>query len=468
MTLDTLVDQPVWRFFNELLTIPRESQHEERVQNWLKGFAQAHGFTYAQDAKGNLRMDRGESPDVVLQAHTDMVCVSEDGTHDFSRDPIRAYVDGEYVRARGTTLGADNGIGVAAAMEALLDNRIEGPLGALFTVDEERGLVGVRAIDPKLVHGKTLINMDSEDWGEIIVGCAGGKDTTGRIPYEQVPTTSASWYNLEIRGLPGGHSGIEIDEPRGNAIKVLVDTLKEVGYELASINGGTKRNVIPSHASALVGLGPRGATQVRESLSAYSQGAPYDVNFSLTPAERPEYGMTREVATSLVDALGRIDHGVLERSPDDPSVVRYSNNLAVVTTSSDTITVETMHRGPDTQRLDDVSGQIRGILEGCGAEVTASPAYSGWAPSADSRILSATKEVYTRLFGEEPRVDEVHAGLECGVLIGANPTMEAISFGPTIKGAHSPAERVEIATVGKFYKLLVETVRHLQGPQVAR
>ncbi len=476
-TLKGLKPEAVWGYFEEICRIPRPSRKEEKIGAWLMEFARKHRIEARQDEAGNVLMSRPampgreEAPTVVLQAHMDMVCEKNaDTVHDFDKDPIRPYIDGEWVKAKGTTLGADDGIGMAAALAVLTSEEVKhGRVECLFTVDEETGLTGAFALKPGFFSGKILLNLDSEDEGEMFVGCAGGIDTVVRMPYtkEAVPAHRFA-VKVTVKGLQGGHSGDDINKGRGNAIKILNRFLWEMnrkhGISVASFAGGNLRNAIAREASAVMVFEEALKEPVRVAFNIYAAemervwkitepGIALELESEEVPAEALDAAST----TKLLDALYACPHGVFAMSYRMPGMVETSTNLAAVKfTGENTILITTSQRSDVDSEKMNIAQMVAAVFRMAGASVEHGEGYPGWAPNPDSAILKIAVDSYKRLFGKEPVVRSIHAGLECGLFLEKYPGMDMISFGPTLRGVHSPDEKVEIKTVEMWWRHLTD------------
>jgi len=472
-SLTDLEPKSLWSHFAGLNAVPRPSKKEEQAVAWALAIAEQHGWEIRRDEVGNLVFavpatpGHEQAPIVVIQGHLDMVCEKRpDVVHDFDRDPIRTVIDGEWVRADGTTLGADNGIGVAAALAAATDESVvHGPLELLLTLDEETGLTGAAGLDGSILKGRTMLNLDSEDDGVLFVGCAGGSDCRIDLSTPQQPVPPGyEGLRVAIGGLRGGHSGLNIDENRGNAIKLLsallpVERLAAGDIGLAAIEGGSMHNAIPRDAAAtLVGSQERLAA-LRESIDgrragmkAALSGIDDGLTIECTPCEAP--GQMRDAAQSatLVRLLRALPHGVLGMSPAIPGLVETSNNVAVIEDHGDRVCLVTSARSSVAEYQRGVTESVRAAAALAGAGVAGFDGYPGWKPDMNSPVLAVTREVFRRIWDREPEVTAVHAGLECGLLGEKVPGMDMISFGPTIQGAHSPDERVSIPSVARFWK----------------
>lgn len=471
----------IWKWFSILCKIPRSSGHEADVIAMIRNYAEKNGFPSRTDQAGNLvvykKASEGYSayPTVILQAHVDMVCEKNQGTdHDFYKDPIETYIEDGWVKARGTTLGADNGIGVSAMM-AILENRQlqHGPLELLFTIDEERGLTGARNLDETLLSGKILINLDSEDEGELFIGCAGGIDTIAEfVPsFESVPD-GYFCYTIVISGLTGGHSGDEIDKGHANSIKLLARLLCELEQSLnaliSSFSGGHQHNAIPREAMAKVCI-PSGKKDkfVEEIikwkdifLKEFKDTDP-NLNLSWQEEENCQVVFAKGFQEKLIHALNACPHGVQRMSRSMPGLVETSTNLASVKEIRNKIVVATSQRSSVDSAKYDIAGQVRSVFYLAGARTEHSTGYPGWEPKPNSPLVQHVSSKYRSLFGKEPIVRAIHAGLECGLFLEKYPGLDMISFGPTIKGVHSPDERVNINSVKNFWDLLLEVLKTL-------
>lgn len=471
----------VWKNFYHLTLIPRPSKSEARVIQFIREFGENLGLETLVDETGNVIIRKPASKGmenrmgVILQAHLDMVPQkNSDTTHDFEKDPIEAYIDGEWVTAKGTTLGSDNGIGAAAAMAVLeSDNIVHGPVEALFTIDEETGMTGAVNLKPGLLKGDILLNMDSEDEGELYIGCAGGVDVIATFNYHSEPAPSGySACRISITGMKGGHSGLDIHLNRGNACILICRIMEEVaekfGLRLASIHAGSLRNAIPREAFADV-IVPSESLTVFRSYIAQSAAreqqnyAEADPGLKIISEETimPAMVIDRKTQAQLFEAVIRCPNGAIEFNKDMPGVVETSSNLAIIRSENGNIEVSCLTRSAVDSERDRVASEIAKVLRENGAEVVHKGAYPGWKPNVNSPILKTMKEVYHKRFGKVPEVKVIHAGLECGIL-GANyPHWDMISFGPTIRFPHSPDEKVNIASVGKFWEYLLETLKNI-------
>lgn len=473
----------VWANFYELTRIPRPSHHEEQVQQFVFNFGKSLGLETLKDEAGNVIIRKPATPGmekrkgVILQGHLDMVPQkNSDKDHDFAKDPIETIIDGEWVRANGTTLGADNGIGVAAAMAVLASkDLVHGPVEALFTATEETGMDGAEGLKAGMLKGDILINMDSEDEGELYVGCAGGEDAGVKFNYNEVsvPAESIS-FKLNVTGLKGGHSGLDINLGRGNANKIFFRLLKEAykvcGARLASISGGNLRNAIPreafgvltvpySTADKLVGLIAGLTTIIKRELSATEP----TLKIELAKTEMPAGLIDEDTQIRLTHAVVACPNGVIRMSDSMPGLVETSTNLAIVKSDAETKTIGLaclMRSSVDSAKAD-LGSRMESVFTLAGAEVKLSGGYPGWKPNMESPILKTMLKVYNDKFGRIPEIKAIHAGLECGILGGTYPNWDMISFGPTIRFPHSPDEKVNIESVAKFWDYLVETLKNI-------
>ena len=468
----------VWEIFDDITRVPRPSKREEKIGAFLVEFAKSHNLEYQCDAIGNVVIRKGASegyenrPIVVLQAHTDMVCEkNSDKVFDFDNDAIQTYIDNGWVKADGTTLGADDGIGIAAALALLIDESVKHPaIEALFTVDEETGLTGAFNLSEGMVQGKYLINLDSEDEGEVFIGCAGGIDTLAYLP---LVTKSApkgyAYYKVVVNGLLGGHSGDDIDKGHANsnkwAARIAERATRLFGARLSQFDGGNLRNAIPREAYIVLGVPSDKAAEFESDVKAFGEAlcsefamTEPNANVEIHAVERPKTVLDEDTQRRLLLALISVPSGVLAMSAAMPGLVETSTNLASVKFRDDEIVITTSQRSSVESTKEYAKLQVESAFVAVGCEVVHSDGYPGWAPNPHSTLLECTKSAYLKLFGAEPKVRAIHAGLECGLFLEKYPHLEMVSFGPTLRGVHSPDERLEIATVDKFWKLLVEVV----------
>lgn len=475
MEIKDLKPALIWQCFDEITKVPRPSCHEEQIRAFLLDFARKHGVEVATDECGNVVMRKPatsgceNAPTVVLQAHMDMVCEkNSDVEHDFMKDPIETYIDGEWVKAKGTTLGADNGIGMAAALAVMIDDKLKhGPVEALFTVNEEIGLEGAQNLGEGMLKGQMLLNLDSEDDGEIFVGCAGGIDTTAIFNYKRsLAPENFIFMNVKVSGLLGGHSGSDINAGRANANKVIARFIWECSQrwdiEVSEFDGGNLRNAIPREAHAEFGVHSDHEQAVMRHLNKYTaeivnefKAVEPSIKIEVEKVEKPEYCIDSDTSLRLVRALYSAPHGVYSMSADLEGLVETSTNLAAVKMlDGNKIKVTTSQRSSVESRKNDIAGQVEAHFQLAGAEVSHSDGYPGWAPDMQSPIMKISADAYEELFGVRPAIKAIHAGLECGLFLTKYPGLDMVSFGPTMTGVHSPDEQLLIPTVEKFWKHL--------------
>ena len=471
----------VFHYFEELCKVPRPSKKEEKIRQYLVDFAAAHGLACKTDEAGNVLVSKAASAGmenrkkVILQSHMDMVCEKNGGvSHDFETDPIETYIDGEWLRAKGTTLGADNGIGVAAELAVLAADDIEhGPIECLFTVDEETGLTGAFALKEGFMDGDILINLDSEDEGELFIGCAGGAGTTAEFSCPMVKAPEGwFFFRVAVKGLTGGHSGDDINKNRANANKLLnrylTSMMQRYGMRLCEIGGGNLHNAIPREASAVCAVPMEYKEAVRVDLNVYL--AEVEEEYSVTEpnlameleSETPRKEvMEPEAMRRFLLAVYAVHNGVYMMSQDIPGLVETSSNLASVKQRDGKIVIVTSQRSSILSSRKDMSRMVSAAFELGGATCVTADGYPGWKPDPHSEILGIAVESYRRLFGVEPKVKAIHAGLECGLFLEKYPSLDMVSFGPTLRGVHSPDERMLIPTVDKFWRHLLDVLRHI-------
>ncbi len=478
MTIKDLKPALVFSIFDQINQVPRPSKKEEKIRQYLLDFAAEHNIAVRTDAVGNVAMTVPATPGcenapmVVMQSHMDMVCESNDKNFDFNTQPIRTIIDGEWLRADGTTLGADNGIGMAASLAALIDkDLVHGPLEALFTVDEETGLTGANNLGEGMIEGSILLNLDSEDDAEIFVGRAGGVDTTCTFNYKRsFAPTDFHFFRLEISGGLGGHSGGDIHLGRANANKLLARFLYTLSLEhevsLAEIDGGNLRNAIPRAAHAVFGVDTARKESVRVAFNKFVadieveyKGIEPTLHFELSTEERPEYAIDLDTTMRLLEALYSAPHGVVSMSRDLEGLVETSTNLASVKMLPDSkVLVTTSQRSSMESRKWDIARQVEALFRLAGAEVTHGDGYPGWAPDMNSRIMRIASDAYEELYGVKPAIKAIHAGLECGLFRAKYPHLDMVSFGPTLRDVHSPSERMHIPAVERFWGQLTRTL----------
>lgn len=471
----------VWEYFDDICKIPRPSKKEEKIIAFLKEFGAKHQLETLQDEIGNILIRKDATkgyenrPSVVLQSHIDMVCEkNSDVEFDFDKDAIIPQIDGEWVKATGTTLGADDGIGVAAQMALLASKDIEhGPIECLFTVDEETGLTGAFGLKPGFVKSEILLNLDSEDEGELYIGCAGGIDTMIEMEYETEPVEGdVEFYELKVNGLRGGHSGDDIQKGYGNAVKIMNRILWEAsnnnGLRLAYFKGGNLRNAIAREAFATICVPSQNTSDFESLFSqlAIDIKAEYamteeNLNFDIAASSHKEEVMILEYQNALLNALYSCPHGVIAWSQSIANFVETSTNLASVKTENNMAYITTSQRSSVESAKTDIANMVAANFRNIGAFIEHGDGYPGWTPNPKSKVLSQTAESYEKLFGNKPKILAIHAGLECGLIGEVYPKMDMISFGPTIKGAHSPDERIKIDTVKMFWDLTLDVLRNI-------
>ncbi|MCX6221793.1 MAG: aminoacyl-histidine dipeptidase [Bacteroidia bacterium] len=481
-SLKELSPSSIWHYFNEICQVPRPSKREEKIIKYLESFAASHQLEIRKDQVGNLVIKKSgtngleQGNIVVLQSHMDMVCEKNQGIdHDFFKDPIVPIVENGWVRARNTTLGADCGIGMAAVLAILADNSLRHPpIEALFTVDEETGLTGAKALQSGMLKGKILLNLDSEDEGELFIGCAGGIDSVGTFKYETktVPNHFVA-FKISVTGLLGGHSGDDIEKGRGNAIKLLNRFLYQLDrsceYYIGRFNGGNLRNAIPREANVIL-IVPQDKKEhliieinhFRVEMENELLGKEPKFKLVLESTDLPDSVLTRESNTKFVNLLYALPHGIHSMSAKMPGLVESSTNLASVKFKEESIVeIITSQRSDKESGKQDIYQMVESTFLLAGATVKHGEGYCGWTPNPSSITLDISKKCYEELFGIKPVVRSIHAGLECGLFLETFPELDMISFGPTLRGVHSPDEKIEIASVGKFWKFLTELLPRL-------
>ena len=478
--LENLEPKAVWKHFAALAAIPRASTKEAAARDYVLGVASKAGLKAVQDDTGNTVIQkpahagREKAPMALLQGHLDMVCEKNEGTKfNFDTDGIKVVRDGDWLKADGTTLGSDNGVGVAAAL-ALMESKdiAHGPLEFAFTVDEETGLTGAAQFPGGLLKSKYFLNLDNEEKGTICIGCSGGVKTTARRKVALRPATANGAWRIKISGLKGGHSGVDIRQGRGNALRILGGALQSMldrlPIEIADINGGSAQNAIPREASATVLVDPAREADLK-SLVAKSEWeyktdlGEFDSGLQITmeKAERPAKVMDAADAKQTVALLASLHHGVLAMSPDVPGLVQTSTNLAVITTKGDVVEIVTSQRSAIESSRSAAATIVATVCKLAGFEVEHSGNYPGWKPEPHSEIVKKLQEVHEKLFGAPAKLIAMHAGLECGVIGEKYPGMQMVSFGPTIVDPHSPNERVQISSVESFWKYLRAVLEHI-------
>ena len=482
--LGNLKPEAIWNHFEEICKFPRSSGNEKKVAEYIVSIGKKNNLKTIVDEFGNVIISKPATPGkenltpVVLQGHLDMVAEkNNDVQHNFEKDPISPFIDGDWVKAKGTTLGSDNGIGVAAALAVLESKDVEhGPLEALFTLEEETGMFGAKALKAGLLNSSILINLDSEEDGTLYIGCAGGQNTVVKFKYDQkdVPDNTYA-FELKVSGLKGGHSGLDINTGRGNAIKLMVRLLHDLNYKfgirLVNINGGSKHNAIPRECFAVIRAAKKSKDDVLNYVEYYNKNvqaelASVEPNLTVTAAEIKSRAkvIDKSSAANLINSLYAVQNGVIKMSADIEGLVETSTNLAVVVTKSKAIEITLSQRSSVESEKYDISNSITSLFKLAKADVNQADGYPGWKPNVKSPVLGVLKNVYKSLYGSEPEIKAIHAGLECGIINEHYPGLDMISFGPTIVGAHSPDEKVQVSTVNKFWDLLVNVLKNV--PQI--
>jgi dipeptidase D len=471
----------VWKYFAEIARIPRCSKHEAAMTRYVLETAKRVGLEGTSDKVGNVVVRKPASPgkesvrSIALQGHLDMVCEkNKDKVHDFSKDPIELVRRGDMMMANGTTLGADNGIAVATCL-AIMEDRslVHGPLEFLFTIDEETGLTGAQNLGPGFVQSTTLLNLDSEEEGALYVGCSGGRDTIGtwRTGFEASPAGGVTAV-VRIAGLKGGHSGLEIDKGRGNAVKLLGRVLLELaplGVRVASMDGGNKHNAIPREAEAVIVVPKKKGDDVAAAVSRCSVSFKAElatvepdlmIDVAMTPGKKKVKVLPKSVQKKVLMTLAGLPHGVTKMSADIPGLVETSTNVAVIRTEKKQVVLVTSQRSSVASEILEICQTVDAIFTLGGAEAKTSDGYPGWKPNMQSEILAVARETYRSLYGRDAAVKAIHAGLECGIIGERYPGMDMVSFGPTLEGVHSPDEKMDIPSVDKFWRFLLAILRN--------
>lgn len=485
MTVKELEPKRVFEIFDQITKVPRPSKKEEKIRQYLLDFAKSHNLEAKTDKVGNVVIKapatpgHENAPTVILQGHMDMVCESNDKSFDFEHTPITTVVDGDWVRAEGTTLGADNGIGVAAALAVMTDpDAVHGPLEALVTVDEETGMTGAFGLEGDMITGSILLNLDSEDDAEIFVGCAGGVDTVCTFTYNRsFAPKDFTYFKIDIAKGQGGHSGGDIHLGRANANKLLARILFNLGkkYELslAEIDGGNLRNAIPRAAHAVVGVHTSKKEDVRVAINHFiadieNEYADLEPTLEITmeSVDKPDFCIDSDTTIKLIESIYSAPHGVVSMSRVMPGLVETSTNLASVKMKDgNEVVVTTSQRSSVDSRKWDIANQVEALFTLAGAKVKHGEGYPGWAPNLDSPIMKIASDAYRELYGVTPAIKAIHAGLECGLFLEKFPHLDMVSFGPTLQGVHSPSERMYIPAVERFYgqlKLTLQKVADLK------
>jgi len=483
MNIEHIKTKEVIKWFEEISKIPRCSKKEEKICNWLVDWAKEHNFEVETDEVMNVLIrvpaTKGyeNSPIVVFQGHVDMVCEkTPESNHDFTKDPIKLMYEDGWLTADGTSLGADNGIAVAMALAMALDKDLpHAPLELLFTVDEETGLTGANALQPGFIKGKLLINLDSEDEGVFTVGCAGGKDTELTVPMEFESVSSGNVYMLKASGMKGGHSGIDINIGKANALRILgraMDALYKEGidFNIADVKGGTAHNAIPRDAHAILYIDDSNVKKVNEILNDKEKelriefkNVDPDIALSLVETdEKYSKVFTKESTLKTINLMLTVHHGVAAMSTDIDDLVETSNNFAKIKVENDAVHILTSQRSSVVSRLEELTSRIEAIAYIAGGTAESGGGYPPWQPDMDSKLLAQSKELYERMFSKEPVIEVIHAGLECGIIGDRNPGMDMISIGPDLKYPHCPDEKVRVEAIGKVWDFVAELLKELK------
>ena len=476
--LETLTPSGLWKNFKSITLIPRPSKKESGIIDFIRKFGENLNLDTVVDAAGNVVICKPATPGmenrkgVIFQAHLDMVPQkNSDKKHDFEKDPIEAYIDGEWVKANGTTLGADNGIGVAAMLLVLESKELKhGPIECVFTIDEETGMTGAFALEPGKLKGDILLNLDSEDEGELYIGCAGGMDGNMEFDYkaEQVPSGYVP-YLIKVSGLKGGHSGIDISLGRGNSNLILFRLLwkaeRLTGLRLCEAEGGNMRNAIPREANAIVLIPVDNekafidlASNYRQTVKKELAATEPDLLIEWVKTEKPDRVLQPDQQKKLIAAIYSCPNGTIRMTDGIPGLVETSTNLAIVKSAGPTIKVSCLLRSSVDSAKEDLADTMRALFELAGAKVSFTGSYPGWKPNMDSAIMKTMDKLYKAKYGKELEIKAIHAGLECGIIGGVYPNLDMVSFGPTIRHPHSPDEKVNVASVQKFWDFLVDTL----------
>ena len=476
--IKNLKPECVWRNFDALTQVPRPSGHLEKVQQFLLDFAAKNGVEGFKDPAGNIVMRKPATPGmenrkgVIMQAHMDMVPQkSKESKHNFETDPIETYIDGDWVKAKGTTLGSDDGIGVAAIMAVMEDKTLKhGPVEALITADEETGMFGANDLPKGELNGDILLNLDSETWGKFVIGSAGGIDITATLDYKDVDTDpSDAAVKVTLKGLRGGHSGLEIHEGRANANKLMArfvrEAISEYGARLAEWQGGNMRNAIPFECETVLTLPKENVEHLKEAAADWKalfeaeyKGIEKDIIFNVEDVETPKHEVPEEIQDNLLDAIYACHNGVLRMIPAIPSVVETSSNLAIINIGEGHAKVKILARSSSESMKQYIAETLESCFSMAGMKIELSGSYSGWDPNTDSEILKLLEKNYKELFGEDAIEQVDHAGLECSVILSKYPNLDVVSLGPTLRSPHTTNERCYIPTVAPFWELLKKTL----------
>ncbi|EGM79038.1 aminoacyl-histidine dipeptidase [Rheinheimera sp. A13L] len=479
--LSSLYPQPLWQWFSQICAIPHPSKHEQALSLHIQHWARDKGLTVVEDKVGNLIIKKPATPGfenrkvVVIQAHLDMVPQKNaDKNHDFTSDPIEAYIDGDWVKARGTTLGADNGIGMASALAILGSDEIKhGPLEVLLTIDEEAGMTGAFGVEPGMLDAEILINTDSEQEGEIYMGCAGGVDAEFTVPVVwQAASDAVTTFDLSVTGLKGGHSGVNIHLGRGNANKLLArflaDNATELELAIASFSGGSLRNAIPREATVTLTVPSEKLTRLQQAVAQFEALLQFELaavepalKLSLAEVVTPAQVLTAATQTTLIHLLNVSPNGVMRMSDEVEGVTETSLNMGVISTKTNSIQVLCLIRSLIDSGREQVESMLSSLALLAGAEVKFSGAYPGWKPNPDSPVMAIVRDTYQDIYNKEPVIMVIHAGLECGLFKEPYPDMDMVSIGPTIRFPHGPDEMVNITTVGQYWELLLAVLERI-------
>ncbi|PKM18420.1 MAG: cytosol nonspecific dipeptidase [Gammaproteobacteria bacterium HGW-Gammaproteobacteria-15] len=479
--LSSLYPQPLWQWFAQICAIPHPSKHEQALSQHIQAWARDKGLSVLEDKVGNLIIKKPATAGlenrktVVIQAHLDMVPQKNaDKEHDFTKDPIEAYVDGDWVKANGTTLGADNGIGMASALAILGSDDIKhGPLEVLLTIDEEAGMTGAFGVEPGMLKAEILINTDSEQEGEIYMGCAGGVDAEFTVPAQwQAPAGGVTAFTLSLTGLKGGHSGVNIHLGRGNANKLLArflaDNAMALQLTVAAFNGGSLRNAIPREASVSLTVPAAKLAQLQQAVAGFEALLQFELaavepalKLSLIETTTPAQVLTPAAQSTLINLLNVCPNGVMRMSDEVAGVTETSLNMGVITTKDNSVQVLCLIRSLIDSGRDQVQSMLSSLAQLAGAEVKFSGAYPGWKPNPDSPVMAIVNQTYKDIYHKDPVIMVIHAGLECGLFKKPYPEMDMVSIGPTIRFPHGPDEMVNIKTVGQYWQLLLAVLERI-------
>ena len=479
--IKNLKPECVWRNFHALTQVPRPSGHRDKIQQFLLDFAAKAGVEAFKDEAGNIVMRKPATPGmenrkgVIMQAHMDMVPQkSKDSAHNFETDPIETWIDGEWVKAKGTTLGADNGMGVAAILAVMEDKTlVHGPVEGLITADEETGMFGANDLPEGELHGDILLNLDSESWGHFCIGSAGGVDVTATLEYKEVPADSSdAAVRVVLKGLKGGHSGLEIHLGRANANKLMVrlvrDAVAELDARLATWHGGNMRNAIPFECETVLTLPKENvdelkamAEEYRELFNSEFAGIENDIQLFVEDVDTPATEVPEDIQDNLIDAIYGCHNGVMRMIPSFPTVVETSSNLAIIEIGGGKAGIKILARGSRESYKEYIVTTLQSTFNMAGMRVETSGDYCGWDPNTQSEILHLITTEYKELFGEEAHVVVDHAGLDCSIILGKYPHLDVVSFGPTIRSPHTTGERCLISTIEPFWTLLTKTLENI-------